>query len=157
MVAKALARNNINHLIRGNCILVMFLGLHLYTTNGAPSQMWGCPQPGRKVVTYHQAWQIKGWSWLCCSSHCYTRSGILLTVRRVLKCGAHPGMPEMWQVHGGWHRYTRRTGRLSHQTSNLSCPCNLPPKGCDLCFAWYQVQGEKVVIYPATIKQLKSH
>ena len=24
-------------------------------------------------------------------------------------------------------------------------------------FAQYQVQGEKVVIYPATIKQLKSH
>ena len=30
------------------------LGLHLYTTNGAPSQMWGCLQPGRKVVTYLQ-------------------------------------------------------------------------------------------------------
>ena len=28
------------------------LGLHLYTTNGASSQMWGCLQPGRKVVTY---------------------------------------------------------------------------------------------------------
>ena len=25
-------------------------------------------------------------------------SGILLTVRRVLKCGAHPGIPEMWWV-----------------------------------------------------------
>ena len=30
------------------------LGLHLYTTNGAPSQMWGCLLPGRKVVTYLQ-------------------------------------------------------------------------------------------------------
>ena len=30
------------------------LGLHLYTTNGAPSQMWGCLQPGRKVATYLQ-------------------------------------------------------------------------------------------------------
>ena len=30
------------------------LGLHLYATNGAPSQMWGCLQPGRKVVTYLQ-------------------------------------------------------------------------------------------------------
>ena len=57
----------------------------------------------------------------------------------------------------GWHRYTTWTGRLSHQTSNLSCPHNLLPKGCDPCFAQYQVQGEKVVIYPATIKQLKSH
>ena len=39
------------------------------------------------------------------------------------------------------HRYTRWTGRLSHQTSNLSCPCNPLPEGCDLCLAWYQVQG----------------
>ena len=48
------------------------LGLHLYITNGAPSQMWGCLQPGRKVVTYLQEppWQIKGWSWLHDSSHC---------------------------------------------------------------------------------------
>ena len=30
------------------------LGLHLYATNGAPSQMWGCLLPGRKVVTYLQ-------------------------------------------------------------------------------------------------------
>ena len=30
------------------------LGLCLYTTNRAPSQMWGCFQPGRKVVTYLQ-------------------------------------------------------------------------------------------------------
>ena len=40
------------------------------------------------------------------------------------------------------HRYTRWTGRLSHQTSNLSCPCNLLPKGCDPCFAQYWVQGD---------------
>ena len=62
----------------------------------------------------------------------------------------------MWQFHiGGWHRYTRWTGRLSHQTSNLSCPHNLLLKGCDLCFVPYQVQGEKVVIYPATVKTTK--
>ena len=30
------------------------LGLCLYAINGAPSQMWGCLQPGRKVVTYLQ-------------------------------------------------------------------------------------------------------
>ena len=42
----------------------------------------------------------------------------------------------------GVHRYTRLTGRLSHQTSNLSNPCNLLPEGCDPCFAWYQVQGD---------------
>ena len=64
----------------------------------------------------------------------------------------------MWQFHiGGWHRYTRWTGRLSHQTSDLSHPCNSLPKGCDLCFTQFQVEGEKVVIHPATIKQLKLH
>ena len=31
-----------------------FLGLCLYATNGAPSQMWGCLWPRRKVVTYLQ-------------------------------------------------------------------------------------------------------
>ena len=40
------------------------------------------------------------------------------------------------------HRYTRWTGRLSHQTSDLSHPCNPLPKGCDLCFTQYQVQGD---------------
>ena len=30
------------------------LGLCLYTTNGAPSQVWGHLQPGKKVVTYLQ-------------------------------------------------------------------------------------------------------
>ena len=37
------------------------------------------------------------------------------------------------RVPWGWHRYTRWTGRLSHQTSNLSCPHNPLPEGCDLC------------------------
>ena len=47
---------------------------------------------------------------------------------------------EIW----GWvHRYTRWTGRLSHQTSNLSYPNNLLPKGCDPCFARYWVQGDR--------------
>ena len=40
------------------------------------------------------------------------------------------------------HRYTRWTGRLSHQTSDLSCPCNLLLEGCDPCFAQYHVQGD---------------
>ena len=34
----------------------------------------------------------------------------------------------------GVHRYTRWTGRLSHQTSDLSRPHNLLLEGCDLCF-----------------------
>ena len=42
----------------------------------------------------------------------------------------------------GLHRYTRWIGSLSHQTSNLSHPCNLLPKGCDPCLTWYQVQGD---------------
>ena len=42
----------------------------------------------------------------------------------------------------GVHRYTRWTGRLSPQTSDLSCPHNLLLEGCDPCFTWYQVQGE---------------
>ena len=37
----------------------------------------------------------------------------------------------------GVHRYTRWTDRLSHQTSNLSCPCYLLPQGCHPCFARY--------------------
>ena len=40
------------------------------------------------------------------------------------------------------HRYTRWTGRLSLQTSDLSHPCNLLLKFCDPCFAQYQVQGD---------------
>ena len=40
------------------------------------------------------------------------------------------------------HRYTRWTGRLSHQTSNSSHPHNPLPKGCDLYFAQYWVQGD---------------
>ena len=42
----------------------------------------------------------------------------------------------------GQQRYTRWTGRLSHQTSDLSCPHNPLTEGCDPCFAQYQVQGE---------------
>ena len=42
----------------------------------------------------------------------------------------------------GVHRYTRWTGRLSYQTSNLSYPCNLLLEGCHLCFTRYQVQGD---------------
>ena len=40
------------------------------------------------------------------------------------------------------HRYTRWTGRLSHQTSDLSCPCNPLPKGCDPRFTQTRVQGD---------------
>ena len=46
------------------------------------------------------------------------------------------------QFCGGVHRYTRWTGRLSHQTSDLSHPRNLLLEGCDPCFTQYQVQGD---------------
>ena len=42
----------------------------------------------------------------------------------------------------GVHRYTRWTGRLSPQTSNLSHPHNPLLEGCDPCFTRYQVQGD---------------
>ena len=44
----------------------------------------------------------------------------------------------------GCHRYVRWTRRLSHQTNNLSHPCNLLLEGCDPCFAQYQLQGGEV-------------
>ena len=43
----------------------------------------------------------------------------------------------------GWHRYTRWTGRLSHQTSNLSHPCNLLSEGCDPCL--HSIPGSRGV------------
>ena len=43
---------------------------------------------------------------------------------------------------GVLHRYTRWTGRISHQTSDLSHPHNLLAKSCDPCFTQYLVQGD---------------
>ena len=40
------------------------------------------------------------------------------------------------------HRYTRWTGRLSPQTSDLSQPCNPLPEGCYPRLTQYQVQGD---------------
>ena len=42
----------------------------------------------------------------------------------------------------GWHRYTRWTGRLSHQASNLSHPHNLLLEGCDPCLLHTRFKGE---------------
>ena len=42
----------------------------------------------------------------------------------------------------GVHRYTRWTGRLSHQTNDFSHPCNPLPKRCDPYFTQFQVQGD---------------
>ena len=39
--------------------------------------------------------------------------------------------------------YARQIGRLLHQASDLSHPCNLLPKGCDLYFTQYRVQGDE--------------
>ena len=123
--------------------LSCWLGLHLYATNGAPCQTWVFLQPGRKVVTYLQEPPSKlrdsrdsvaaptakpdlGFSSLLGECHSVE------STQGCQKCD------RSW----GWHRYTRWTGRLSHQTSDLSHPHNLLLKACDLCFARYQVQGD---------------
>ena len=84
------------------------LGLHLYAWWGSLSDVETPPtwEKGSHLLPRtNQAWQFKGWSQIHHSSHCLTRSRILLLyVEGVLKCKAHPGMPEMWQV---VHRYTR--------------------------------------------------
>ena len=93
-----------------------------------------------------------------CLSICLVAYDLLLLFVCVCVCVYIYIYIYIWQFHiGGWHRYARWAGMLSHQTSDLSHPCNLLPKGCDLCFTRYQVEGEKVVIHPATVKQLKSH
>ena len=119
------------------------LGLHLYVTNRAPSQM-GMPPTWEK------------------DSHLPVGTTKLGNLRDGCKSATAPtakpdlGFPPLcWEsaevlgpprdarnVTGVLHRYTRWTGRLSHQTSNLSHPCNLLVKGYDLCFAQYWVQGD---------------
>ena len=162
MGAKALARNHINYLIWGNCFLFTLFGT-----------LFVCHQWGSlSDVGMPPSWE-KG-------SHLPPRTTKLGKLRNSCYSATAPTVkPDLgsssqsegcWSVEptqghqkcdgstsGVWHRYTRWTGRLSHQTSDLSSPRNSLWKGCDPCFTWYQVQGEKVVIHPATIKQLKSH
>ena len=119
-------------------------GLHLYATNGAPSETWGCLQPRRKVVTYVQ------------EPPSLANQGTVTTMPQFPLLNQIWDPPHCWEgteacsqprdarnvtVPWGWHRYTRWNARLSHQTSNLSCPCNLLPEGCDPCFTQYQFQG----------------
>ena len=77
------------------------LGLLLYATNGAPSQMWGCLQHGRKVVTYLQETtkvdNLKDGHNLSQLPLPNQISGFFSSV----SMRAHPGMPEMWQ--GDFH------------------------------------------------------
>ena len=112
------------------------LGLHLYATNGASSQMWGHLQTGRKVVTYLQEPRKLGNLRDGHDSITAPTAKPDLGFSSMLRECWSVGMPEMWQV---MHRYTRQIGRLSHQASDLSHPHNLLPKGCDPCFIWYRV------------------
>ena len=162
MGTKAWARNHINHLIWGNCFLFTLFGTlflchqwdSLSDMGMPPTWEKGSYLPSRTT----KAWQIKR------LSRTPPQLPLLNQIWPPLlgKKGAEVWGPprdarNVTGPHWGWHRCTRWTGRLSHQTSNLSYPCNLLLKGCDHALARYQVQGERVVIYPVTIKQLKSH
>ena len=70
----------------------------------------------------------------------YTHIEIITATLITLKCfdANYPYICDS----SGVHRYTRWTGRLSHQTNNLSCPCNPLLKGCDPCLTQYWVQRD---------------
>ena len=57
----------------------------------------------------------------------------------------------------GWYRYTRWTGRLSNQTSNLSHLAICCQRVVICASLDTGIKGMQVVTYPANIKQLKSH
>ena len=141
--AKALARNKTNHLIWINYVLVTLFGtLFIHHQWGSLPDMgmalnWekGSPLPlgttklcklrdSRDSVTAPTAKPDLGFSSLL--GRCWT----VEPTQGCQKCDRV------------LHRYTIWTGRLSHQTSDLSHPCNLLLKGCDPCFTQYQVQGD---------------
>ena len=151
MGAKALARNNINHLIWGNCFLVtLFRTPFVCHQQGSLSDM-GMPPTWEKVS--HLPPRTTKLSKLRDGHDSATAPTVdqiqdsLLSKKGPAVWGP-PRDARMWQsLHiWGWHRYTRWTGRLSHQTSNLSHPCNALLKDCDPCLTRYWVQREKVVI-----------
>ena len=145
MGTKALARNKTNHLIWGNCILVTLFGTpFICNQQGSLSDM-GMPPTWEKGSHLPQGTTKLG---KLRDSH---DSATAPTAKPDL--GSSSLLGGCWSVEPtqgcqkcdssmGVHRYTRWTGRLSHQTSDLSCPHNLLPEGCDLCFTWYQVQGD---------------
>ena len=119
------------------------LGLHLYATNGAPSQMWQCLQPGRKVVTYcataPTAKPDLGFSSMlggCCSQE---------PTQGHQKCGR--GCTGTLNGLVGSH-----TRLVIYPSLTICCQRVVICASLDTRF-----KGMQVVIYPANIKQLKSH
>ena len=107
------------------------LGLHLYTTNGAPSQMW------RHLPTWEKGSHLPPGTTKLANSRDGQNSITAPTAEPDLRffSSALTEPTQGCQKCDRVHRYTRWIGRLSHQTSNLSCPLNPLPKGCDLCLA----------------------
>ena len=124
--------------------LTCWLRLCLYTTNGVPLQMWGHLLPRKRqslTSLNHLIWQFKGWSWSITAPTAkpdFQDSSTLYW--------AHPGTPEMWQVTQG---HARWIGGLSHQSSNLSCLCNLLQKIVICAYSDTRFEGIQVVNYPA--------
>ena len=96
----------------------------------------------------HQAWQFKGWSWLRHSSHCQTRSGILLLCVEPIQ-----GCQKCDRV----HRYTRGIVGLSHQSSDLSHLCNPLQNVVIHASLDTRFKGMQVVTYLTNVKQLRSY
>ena len=145
MGAKALVRNKTNHLISGNCILVMLFG----TLFGC--HQWGFLSDVRMPPTWEKGSHLPPGTTKLGKLRDSHNSATAPTAK------SDPGSSSLlggcWSVKPtqgcqkcdssvGVHKYTRWTGRLTDQTSNLSHPSNPLPEGCDLCFAWYQVQGD---------------
>ena len=156
MSAKALARNNINYLVWGNHFLVTLF------RNPFIHHQWGSLADVGMPPTWEKGSHLPPRTTKLCNlrNGCDSITAPLLNQiwdSLLSKNGAEVQSPprdarNLTGPHWGWHRYIRQTGRLSHQTSDLSWPHNLLPKGCDLCIARYQVQGEEVVVCPVAIR-----
>ena len=126
------------------------LGLHLYATSGAPSQMWGCLPLGRKVVT--ETTKLGNLRNSCDPSQLplvNQTSGFFSSV----SMRDHLGMPEMWQ--GLVHRYARWICWLSHQSSDLSHLCNSLQKVVICALLDTRLKGMQVVAYPTNCQTTK--
>ena len=103
MGAKALARNNINYLIWCGCLLIMLWG------NPFIHQQWGSFTNVGMPPTREKGNHLPTRTTKVCNLRNGCDSITAPTVNqiqdslhqyeRMLQCRAHPGMPEMWQVH----------------------------------------------------------
>ena len=145
MGTKALARNKTNHLIWGNHVLVTLFGTPFIC------HQWGSLSDVGMPPTWEKGSHLPPGTTKLGKLRDGCDSAAAATAK--LDPGSSSLLGGCWSVEPtqgcqkcdsavGMHRYTRWTGRLSHQTSNLSCPCNPLPKGCDPCFTQYQVQGD---------------